>query len=88
MRGLLEHRSEFPILEHTTYLASHTLGPMPQRARELLAEFTQMWAERGIRSWAEGWWETPMRVGDQVGRIIGAPAGSTVMQQNVAIAEA
>ncbi|MGH3129140.1 MAG: aminotransferase class V-fold PLP-dependent enzyme [Gaiellaceae bacterium] len=88
MRGLLDYRSEFPILEQTTYLASHTLGPMPRRAPELLAEFAQMWAERGIRSWAEGWWETPMRVGDQVGRIIGAPAGSTVMQQNVAIAEA
>ena len=88
MRGLLDYRSEFPILEHTTYLASHTLGPMPRRASALLAEFARMWAERGIRSWAEGWWETPMRVGDQVGRIIGAPAGSTVMQQNVAIAEA
>ena len=47
-----------------------------------------MWAERGIRSWAEGWWASPMRVGDQIGRIVGAPAGSTVMQQNVAIAEA
>jgi kynureninase len=88
MRDLLDYRSEFPILEHTTYLASHTLGPMPRRAPELLAEFAQMWAERGIRSWAEGWWATPMRVGDQVGRIIGALAGSTVMQQNVAIAEA
>jgi len=29
-----------------------------------------------------------MRVGDQIGRIVGAPAGSTVVQQNVAIAEA
>jgi kynureninase len=29
----------------------------------------------------------PMTVGDQVGRIIGAPPGSTVMHQNVAVAE-
>jgi kynureninase len=29
-----------------------------------------------------------MRVGDQIGRIVGAPPGSTVMHQNVAIAEA
>jgi kynureninase len=88
MRDLLEYRAEFPILEHTTYLASHTLGPMPRRASELLAEFARMWAERGIRAWAEGWWRTPMEVGDQIGRIVGAPAGSTVMCQNVAIAEA
>ena len=88
MRDLLDYRAEFPILESTTYLASHTLGPMPRQAAERLAQFARMWAERGIRSWAEGWWESPMRVGDQIGRIIGAPAGSTVMQQNVAIAEA
>jgi kynureninase len=88
MRDLLSYRAEFPILEHTTYLASHTLGPMPRKAAERLAEFARMWAERGIRSWAEGWWATPTHVGDQIGRIIGAPPGSTVMHQNVAIAEA
>jgi kynureninase len=88
MRDLLEYRSEFPILEHTTYLASHTLGPMPQKAAARLAEFAQMWETRGIRAWAEGWWRSPMEVGDQIGRIVGAPAGSTVMHQNVAIAEA
>ena len=88
MRDLLDYRSEFPILEHTTYLASHTLGPMPRRVPELLAEFGRMWEQRGIRAWAEGWWGSPMRVGDQIGRIVGAPPGAVVMQQNVAIAEA
>jgi kynureninase len=88
MRDLLDYRSEFPILEHSTYLASHTLGPMPRQAAERLAEFARMWAERGIRAWAEGWWRSPMEVGDQIGRIVGAPPGSTVMQQNVAVAEA
>jgi kynureninase len=88
MRDLLDYRSEFPILAHTTYLINHSLAAMPRRAADRLAEYARMWAERGIRSWAEGWWETPSRVGDQVGRIVGAPTGSTVMHQNVAIAEA
>jgi kynureninase len=61
---------------------------MPAAAEERLLEFARMWKERGIRAWGEGWWEMPMTVGDQVGRIIGAPAGSTVMHQNVAVAEA
>ena len=87
-RDLLDYRSEFPILERTTYLASHTLGPMPRQAADRLAEFARMWEERGIRAWAEGWWASPVTVGDQIGRIVGAPPGSTVMQQNVAIAEA
>ena len=88
MRDLLDYRSEFPILAHTTYLINHSLAAMPHKAEERLAEYARMWRERGIRSWGEGWWEMPITVGDQVGRIIGAPAGSTVMHQNVAVAEA
>jgi kynureninase len=88
VRELAEYRDEFPILASTTYLVNHSLGAMPRGAAERLAEFSRMWAERGIRSWAEGWWATPWTVGDQVGRIIGAPPGTTVMHQNVAIAEA
>ena len=88
MSDLLEYRSAFPILEHTTYLINHSLAAMPRRAEERLAEYARMWKERGIRSWGEGWWTMPITVGDQVGRIVGAPPGTTVMHQNVAIAEA
>ena len=88
MRPLLEYRSRFPILEHTTYLINHSLGAMPAAAEERLAEYARTWRERGIRAWGEGWWNLPLTVGDQIGRIIGAPPGSTVMHQNVAIAEA
>ena len=88
MRDLLDYRSEFPILADTTYLINHSLGAMPRRAEERLADYARAWRERGVRAWAEGWWELPTTVGDQVGRIVGAPAGSTVMHQNVALAEA
>ncbi len=88
MRDLLDYRSEFPILGHTTYLINHSLGAMPAQAEQRVAEYARTWRERGIRAWGEGWWEMPMTVGDQIGRIVGAPAGSTVMHQNVAIAEA
>ena len=85
---LLDYRDRFPILGETTYLINHSLGAMPAAAEGRVAEYAQMWKERGIRAWAEGWWEMPITVGDQVGRIVGAPPGSTVMHQNVAIAEA
>src|SRR6188508_3382814 len=88
MRELLDYRSEFPILGHTTYLINHSLAAMPRGAEDRLREYACMWAERGIRAWGEGWWTMPMTVGDQVGRIVGAPAGTTVMHQNVAVAEA
>src|SRR2546426_7928561 len=85
---LTEYRDRFPILRDTTYLINHSLGAMPAAAEERMLEYARMWKERGIRAWGEGWWEMPMTVGDQVGRIIGAPPGSTVMHQNVAVAEA
>jgi kynureninase len=85
---LTSYRDRFPILEHTTYLINHSLGAMPAAAEERLVEYARTWKERGIRAWGEGWWALPLTVGDQIGRIIGAPPGSTVMHQNVAIAEA
>jgi kynureninase len=85
---LTSYRDRFPILEHTTYLINHSLGAMPATAEERVADYARVWKERGIRAWAEGWWELPLTVGDQIGRIIGAPPGSTVMHQNVAVAEA
>ncbi len=88
MRALLDYRSEFPILEQTTYLINHSLGAMPAKVEERMAEYARTWRDRGVRAWGEGWWELPLTVGDQIGRIVGAPAGSTVMHQNVAIAEA
>src|SRR6059036_2936634 len=85
---LIAYRERFPILRETTYLINHSLGAMPAAAEERMAEFARSWRERGIRAWAEGWWEMPLTVGDQVGRIIGATPASTVMHQNVAVAEA
>src|SRR5689334_1840845 len=64
---LLDYRWEFPILGATTYLINHSLAAMPRQAEERLAEYARMWKERGIRSWAEGWWDMPITVGDQVG---------------------
>jgi kynureninase len=82
------YRDRFPILRETTYLINHSLGAMPEAAEERLAEYARMWRERGIRSWGEGWWTMPLTVGDQIGRIVGAPPGTVSMHQNVTIAEA
>ena len=88
MPPLESYRDRFPILEHTTYLINHSLGAMPVGAEENLRRYAREWRERGVRAWAEGWWDTSMTLGDQLGRIIGAPPRSTVMHQNVAVAQA
>jgi len=82
------YRDRFPILAETTYLINHSLAAMPAAAEERLVEYARMWKTRGIRSWGEGWWQMPLTVGDQVGRIVGAPPGTVCMHQNVTVAVA
>jgi kynureninase len=86
--SFLDYRERFPILAGTTYLINHSLGAMPAAAEERLLEYARSWNERGVRAWAEGWWQMPVTVGDQIARIVGAPPGSVSMHQNVTVAEA
>jgi kynureninase len=81
-------RYRFPILAETTYLINHSLAAMPAAAEDRIAEYARMWKTRGIRSWGEGWWDMPLTVGDQVGRIVGARPGTVCMHQNVTVAVA
>lgn len=84
---LLQWRSEFPILEKTVYLISHSLGAMPKGTYDRLHEYADTWAQRGVRAWAEGWWNMPVSVGDEVAKIIGADPGCVVMHQNVSVCQ-
>jgi len=83
MDDLLIWRKEFPTLESTVHMISHSLGAMPRRTYESLREYADTWTTRGIRAWEEGWWEMPVKLGDLIGGIIGAAPGEVVMQQNV-----
>jgi kynureninase len=84
---LLKWRAEFPILEKTVYLISHSLGAMPRGTYQSLQEYAEAWATRGVRAWAEGWWEMPITLGNEVARIIGAEPESVAMHQNVSICQ-
>ena len=84
---LLKYRSEFPILDRTVYLISHSLGAMPRATYDRLHEYADIWATRGVRAWAEGWWDKPVTLGNEVARIIGADANTVVMHQNVSICQ-
>ena len=85
--NLLKYRSEFPILDKAVYLISHSLGAMPRATYDRLHEYADIWASRGVRAWAEGWWDMPVKLGNEVGRIIGADPGTVVMHQNVSICQ-
>ncbi len=76
---LLRFREEFPILASTNYLVSNSLGAMPRGVPDRLAEYARTWAEHGVRAWARGWWELPVKVGDEIAPLIGAGAGEVAM---------
>jgi kynureninase len=84
---LLKWRSEFPILDRSVYLISHSLGAMPRSTYDRLHDYAEAWATRGVRAWAEGWWEMPVTVGNELARIIGADKDTVVMHQNVSICQ-
>ena len=84
---LLTWRKEFPILDQTVYLISHSLGAMPKATYQQLQEYADAWATRGVRAWAEGWWDMPVAVGNEIARIIGADPDTVVMHQNVSICQ-
>jgi kynureninase len=88
MDELLSYRCQFPILEKTRYLINHSLGAMPKKTYVRLHDYAETWATRGIRAWAEGWWEMPLTIGDKLARIIGADPGTVVMHQNVSVCQA
>jgi len=83
MNDLLKWRSEFPILARTTYMISNSLGAMPRRVYENLNAYADLWANRGVRAWEEGWWEMAVGVGDKIAPLIGAGPGEISLHQNV-----
>lgn len=87
MDPLLRWRSEFPILDKTTYMISHSLGAMPRRTYDSVHEYADAWATRGIRAWEEGWWTMSATVGNLIGAIVGAGDGEVVMHQNVSVCQ-
>jgi len=85
---LLSWRKEFPILERTVYLISNSLGAMPKQVYDSLKEYSDSWANRGVRAWGDSWWELPVRLGDLLTPILGTGPGEVSFHQNVTLAEA
>ena len=85
---LVRYRSEFPILDRTTYLISNSLGAMPRAVIEAMNGYAETWATRGVRAWEERWWMLAAEVGDQIGALMNAPPGSVATHSNVTTCQA
>ena len=80
-------RDLFDLPDGVTYLDGNSLGPLPkaalERARRTMAD---EWGPMLITGWNQAkWMELPGRLGDRIGRLIGAPAGSTMVGDTLSI---
>jgi kynureninase len=73
-------RARFRLPEGVIYLDGNSLGPLPLVTASRMAEVVEReWGQGLIRSWnAAGWLEAPRRIGDKIGRLIGAEPGETL----------
>ena len=82
-----EVRAQFPILQSSTYLVSHSMGAAPLGARLALDDYWNEWAADGPEAW-ERWLPRIAEIADGVGAIVGAPAGSVFLGPNVSVLQA
>ncbi|MDD7970167.1 kynureninase [Roseinatronobacter alkalisoli] len=80
-------RAMFDLPEGVIYLDGNSLGPLPRAVPARVARtMTDEWGKMVITGWNRaGWMDLPARVGDRVGRLIGATAGSVIMGDTLSI---
>lgn len=79
-------RDRFALPDGVIYLDGNSLGALPRatvaRVDDLM---TRQWGDRLIRSWNEGWIDTPQRIGDKIARLIGAGPGEVIATDSTSI---
>ncbi|MDP3860010.1 MAG: kynureninase, partial [Phaeovulum sp.] len=80
-------RALFDLPEGLIYLDGNSLGPLPRAAAGRVAEsVTAEWGQMLIGGWnAAGWMDQPARLGDRIGRLIGAEPGAVVLGDTLSI---
>ncbi len=84
---LARFRDRFAIPEGTIYLDGNSLGALPVATADRVAKVvTAEWGRDLIRSWnVNDWMHMPTRVGDKIGRLIGAAPGQVLSADSTSV---
>ncbi len=80
-------RARFHLPEGVVYLDGNSLGPLPRGAEAAAARvLREEWGQDLIRAWnTRGWMNLPARLGERIGRLIGAAPGSVTVGDTLSI---
>ncbi|RIL09635.1 kynureninase [bacterium] len=80
-------RDAFTLPAGVVYLDGNSLGPPVAGVRErMAAAIDGAWGTGLIRSWnTAGWIDAPLRLGDKIARLIGAPPGSVAVCDSTSV---
>jgi kynureninase len=80
-------RDRFSLPDGIIYLDGNSLGALPRAVKARMDEVvTSQWGEGLIRSWnTHDWIDLPGRVGDRIGALVGAPAGTVTVADSTSI---
>ncbi len=84
---MILRKDMFELPEGVIYLDGNSLGPLPKAAAARVASMMlDEWGQMLIRGWnGAGWMAQPSTLGDKIGALIGAPAGTVVMGDTLSV---
>ena len=84
---LAAFRERFLIPDGLIYMNGNSLGPLTRDARERMSRAVDHeWGTELIRGWnSAGWYDIPWRLGDKIGRLVGAGPGETVVGDSTSV---
>ena len=87
MTDFSETRALFHIPPDVIYLDGNSLGPLTIAAETRVASMMQhQWGQMLIAGWNKaGWMEQPVRLGNRIGKLIGAEPGTVVLGDTLSI---
>jgi kynureninase len=85
--SLASYRDQFVTSDpDLIYLDGNSLGRLPKSVIERMKEVVEEeWGAELIRGWNKGWWDSPSRIGDKIGSLLGAAEGQVVVGDQTSI---
>lgn len=72
--------------ESLIYLDGNSLGMLPLKTKSHIAEVVgQEWGQGLIRSWNDGWYDRPVKIGEKIAKIIGVQPDEVIVADSTSV---